>query len=98
MAKISEMARTTLRERQLEGIQIAEIKGKYKGLEKDYPNPRRDFKALRDCDNYLRRNNQTYNEIAKFCDCIRNIVVNGKEGAGGGSMINSLFTSIHTVR
>ena len=43
IAKISEMVRTTLRERQLEGIQMAEIKGKYKELEKDYPNPRRDF-------------------------------------------------------
>jgi DNA invertase Pin-like site-specific DNA recombinase len=30
IAKISEMVRTTLRERQLEGIQIAKIKGKHK--------------------------------------------------------------------
>ena len=40
IAKISEMAKTTVRERQLEGIQIAKIKGKYKEGDKlDHPNP-----------------------------------------------------------
>ena len=40
IAKISEIARTTLRERHLDGIQIAKIKGKYKEADKlDHPNP-----------------------------------------------------------
>ena len=76
LANISEMERATSRERQLEGIQIAKLKGVYKGREKGSSISREEtLQKYSMVVRYLSRKNTSYNEIAKLCDCSKNTVV-----------------------
>lgn len=80
LANISEMERATLRERQLEGIQIAKIKGIYKGREKGTTLTRTEvLEKYSNVVTYLKRNKTTYKEIGKLCDCSKNTVVKVKK-------------------
>jgi len=80
LANIGEMERATLRERQLEGIQIAKIKGIYKGREKGTTLTREEIlEKYSNVVNYLKRNKTTYKEIGKLCDCSKNTVVKVKK-------------------
>ena len=77
LANISEMERTTLRERQLEGIAIAKLrKGVYNGRVKGTPESRE--KVIEKYSNvvkYLKKDiKPTFEEIAKLCDCSKNTV------------------------
>lgn len=80
LANISEMERTTLRERQLEGIQIAKLKGTYKGREKGTTETKEEvLKKYQTVVKHLSKNNYTYREIAKLCDCSKNTVIKVKK-------------------
>lgn len=80
LANIGEMERQTLRERQLEGIQIAKLKGTYKGREKGTTESREDvLKKYHVVVKHLNKNNYTYQEIAKLCDCSKNTVIKVKK-------------------
>ena len=77
LANISEMERTTLRERQLEGIAIAKLrKGVYNGRVKGTTESRE--KVIEKYSNvvkYLKKDiKPTFEEIAKLCDCSKNTV------------------------
>jgi DNA invertase Pin-like site-specific DNA recombinase len=77
LANISEMERTTLRERQLEGIAIAKLqKGVYNGRVKGTTETKE--KVLQKYSkvvSYLKRDiKPTFVEIAKLCDCSKNTV------------------------
>lgn len=77
LANISEMERVTLRERQLEGIQIAKRRGVYKGREKGTTETKDEvLQKYAGVVNYLKRtkNRPSYTEIAKICDCSKNTV------------------------
>ena len=80
LANIGEMERQTLRERQLEGIQIAKLKGTYKGREKGTIETKEDvLKKYQNVVKQLTKNNFTYKEIAKLCDCSKNTVIKVKK-------------------
>jgi DNA invertase Pin-like site-specific DNA recombinase len=77
LANISEMERLSLRERQLEGIQIAKRNGVYKGREKGTSETKEEvLQKYVSVVNYLKRtkNKPSYTEIAKLCDCSKNTV------------------------
>lgn len=80
LANIGEMERQTLRERQLEGIQIAKLKGTYKGREKGTTETREEvLEKYQHVVKHLTKNNFTYKEIAKLCDCSKNTVIKVKK-------------------
>lgn len=81
LANISEMERSTLRERQLEGIALAKLKNNvYNGRVKGTTETRDEIlKKYSTVVTYLKRNNTTYKEIAKLCDCSKNTVVKVKK-------------------
>jgi len=80
LANIGEMERQTLRERQLEGIQIAKLKGTYKGREKGTTETREEvLEKYQHVVKQLTKNNFTYKEIAKLCDCSKNTVIKVKK-------------------
>lgn len=81
MANLSEMERTTLRERQMEGILIAKHHGKYKGREKGITESRETFLAkYPKVVSYLKRETPpTIEEIGKLCDCNKNTVLKVKK-------------------
>jgi DNA invertase Pin-like site-specific DNA recombinase len=80
LANIGEMERQTLRERQLEGIQIAKLKGTYKGREKGTTETREEVLAkYKEVVRLLNRNSYTYKEIAKLSDCSKNTVIKVKK-------------------
>lgn len=81
LANISEMERSTLRERQLEGIQEAKKRGVYKGREKGTTETREEvLKKYPTVVNYLKRKvKPSYVEIAKLCDCSKNTVQKVKQ-------------------
>ena len=80
LANIGEMERQTLRERQLEGIQLAKLKGTYKGREKGTKETREVvLKKYHKVVNYISKNNFTYYQIAKLCDCSKNTVIKVKK-------------------
>lgn len=80
LANISEMERSALRERQLEGIQIAKLKGVYTGREKGSSISREDtLRKYSMVVRYLSRKNTSYKEIAKLCDCSKNTVIKVKK-------------------
>jgi DNA invertase Pin-like site-specific DNA recombinase len=80
LANISEMERQTLRERQLEGIQIAKLKGTYKGREKGTTETKEEVLAkYKDVVKLLNKNSYTYKEIAKLSDCSKNTVIKVKK-------------------
>jgi len=77
LANISEMERTTLRERQLEGIALAKLqKGVYNGRVKGTTETREQvLEKYSKVVSYLKRDvKPTFNEIAKLCDCSKNTV------------------------
>ncbi len=79
LANISESERQTLRERQLEGIKIAKLKGTYKGREKGTTETRDEvLKKYQHVVKHLTKNNFTYKQIAKLCDCSKNTVIKVK--------------------
>ena len=76
LANIGEMERQTLRERQLEGIQIAKLKGTYKGREKGTTESRETvLEKYQTVVKHLKKDTFTYKEIAKLCDCSKNTVI-----------------------
>ena len=80
LANIGEMERQTLRERQLEGIQIAKLKGTYKGREKGTTESREEIiTKYQTVVKLLNKNNYTYKEIAKLSDCSKNTVIKVKK-------------------
>ncbi len=80
LANIAEMERQTLRERQLEGIQLAKLKGTYKGREKGTTESREETLAkYPTVVKLLGKNNYSYNEIAKLADCSKNTVIKVKK-------------------
>jgi len=80
LANIGEMERQTLRERQLEGIQIAKLKGIYKGREKGTTESREEIiSKYQTVVKLLNKNNYTYTEIAKLSDCSKNTVIKVKK-------------------
>lgn len=80
LANIGEMERQTLRERQLEGIQIAKLKGTYKGREKGTTETREEIlNKYQNVYKLLTNNNFTYKQIAKLCDCSKNTVIKVKK-------------------
>lgn len=80
LANISEMERSTLRERQLEGIQIAKLKGTYKGREKGTTQSREEvLSKYKEVVKLLNKNNYTYLQIAKLSDCSKNTVIKVKK-------------------
>lgn len=81
LANISEMERSTLRERQLEGIHEAKKRGAYKGREKGTIETREEvLKKYPTVVNYLKRKvKPSYVEIAKLCDCSKNTVQKVKQ-------------------
>ena len=80
LANISEMERLTLRERQLEGIHIAKLNGTYKGREKGTTETRQEvLKKYQHVVKHLTKNNFTYKQIAKLCDCSKNTVIKVKK-------------------
>lgn len=81
LANISQMERDTLRERQLEGIAIAKLKkGVYNGRVKGTTETREEvLEKYPLVVNYLKKNNMTYKEVAKLCDCSKNTVVKVKK-------------------
>lgn len=80
LANISEMERSTLRERQLEGIQIAKLKGTYKGREKGTTESREEIlMKYKEVVKLLNKNNYTYLQIAKLTDCSKNTVIKVKK-------------------
>jgi DNA invertase Pin-like site-specific DNA recombinase len=80
LANIGEMERQTLRERQLEGIQIAKLRGTYKGREKGTTETKEEILAkYKEVVKMLNRNNYTYKEIAKLADCSKNTVIKVKK-------------------
>ena len=80
LANISQMERSTLRERQLEGIQIAKLKGTYKGRVKGSKESRDEIlKKYHTVIHHIHRNNNSYKEIAKLCDVSKNTVIKVKK-------------------
>lgn len=80
LANISEMERSTLRERQLEGIQLAKLKGTYKGREKGTTESRQEIlMKYKEVVKLLNKNNYTYLQIAKLSDCSKNTVIKVKK-------------------
>jgi len=80
LANIGEMERQTLRERQLEGIQLAKLRGTYKGREKGTTETREAvLEKYQHVVKHLNKNNFTYKEIAKLCDCSKNTVIKVKK-------------------
>lgn len=80
LANIGEMERQTLRERQLEGIQLAKLKGTYKGREKGTTETKEEVLAkYSTVVKHLSKNSFTYKEIAKLCDCSKNTVIKVKK-------------------
>ncbi|MBN8688545.1 MAG: recombinase family protein [Chitinophagales bacterium] len=80
LANISEMERTTLRERQLEGIQLAKLRGTYKGRAKGSRESREEIlKKYHNVVYHIQRQNNSYKEIAKLCDCSKNTVIKVKK-------------------
>jgi DNA invertase Pin-like site-specific DNA recombinase len=80
LANIGEMERQTLRERQLEGIQIAKLKGTYKGREKGTTETKEEvLSKYKDVVRLLNKNSYTYKEIAKLSDCSKNTVIKVKK-------------------
>jgi DNA invertase Pin-like site-specific DNA recombinase len=80
LANISEMERSTLRERQLEGIQIAKLKGTYKGREKGTTESKEEIlMKYKEVVKLLNKNNYTYIQIAKLSDCSKNTVIKVKK-------------------
>ncbi len=80
LANIGEMERQTLRERQLEGIEIAKKNGIYKGREKGTTESRETvLDKYHGVVKHLKKNTFTYNEIAKLCDCSKNTVIKVKK-------------------
>lgn len=74
------MERTTLRERQLEGIQLAKLRGTYKGRVKGSTESREEILQKYNAVVYhIQRQNNTYKEIAKLCDCSKNTVIKVKK-------------------
>jgi len=74
------MERLALRERQLEGIQIAKLRGTYKGREKGTTETREEvLQKYQHVVKHLTKNNFTYKEIAKLCDCSKNTVIKVKK-------------------
>ncbi len=77
LANISEMERTTLRERQLEGIALAKLqKGVYNGRVKGTTETKEQvLQKYSKVVSYLKRDiKPTFIEIAKLCDCSKNTV------------------------
>lgn len=76
LANISEMERATLRERQLEGINLAKKRGVYRGREKGTAESQDEvLKKYPKVIYYLKRKvKPSYTEIAKLCDCSKNTV------------------------
>ncbi|MBY0534435.1 MAG: recombinase family protein [Chitinophagaceae bacterium] len=80
LANISEMERSTLRERQLEGIQLAKLRGTYKGRVKGSTESREEIlKKYNAVVYHIQRQNNSYKEIAKLCDCSKNTVIKVKK-------------------
>jgi DNA invertase Pin-like site-specific DNA recombinase len=81
LANISEMERTTLRERQLEGIHLAKIRGAYNGRMKGTTETREEIlQKYPKVISYLKRKvKPSYVEIAKLCDCSKNTVQKVKQ-------------------
>jgi DNA invertase Pin-like site-specific DNA recombinase len=80
LANIGEMERQALRERQLEGIQIAKLKGTYRGRQKGTTESKEEILAkYKEVVKMLNRNNYTYKEIAKLADCSKNTVIKVKK-------------------
>lgn len=80
LANISEMERTTLRERQMEGIQLAKLRGTYKGREKGTTESSEEIiSKYQTVVKLLNKNNYTYKEIAKLSDCSKNTVIKVKK-------------------
>ena len=81
LANISEMERSTLRERQLEGIAIAKLKnGVYKGRVKGTIETKEEIlQKYSMVVSYIKKNKGTYKEIAKLCDCSKNTVIKVKK-------------------
>jgi DNA invertase Pin-like site-specific DNA recombinase len=80
LANIGEMERTTLRERQLEGIQVAKNAGKYKGREKGTTETKEEvLRKYAPVVLYLKKQRMTFKEIAKLCDCSKNTVIKVKK-------------------
>lgn len=76
LANIAEMERTTLRERQLEGIQMAKLNGTYKGRVKGSTESKEEvLKKYRSVVYHIQRKTNSYIEIAKLCDCSKNTVL-----------------------
>lgn len=76
LANISEMERSTLRERQIEGIKLAKQKGVYKGREKGTKEtPEEILEKYAGVVNYLKRKTRpSYEDIGKLCNCSKNTV------------------------
>ena len=80
LANISEMERTTLRERQMEGIKLAKLRGIYKGRVKGSTESREEILTKYQTVVYhIQRQNNSYKEIAKLCDCSKNTVIKVKK-------------------
>ena len=76
LANISEMERNSLRERQMEGIQLAKLKGTYNGRQKATTTPRKEILTkYASVVNYINRKSFSYNEIARLSGCSKNTVV-----------------------
>lgn len=75
------MERSTLRERQLEGIHEAKKRGVYKGREKGTTETREEvLEKYSKVVTYLKRKvKPSYVEIAKLCDCSKNTVQKVKQ-------------------
>ncbi|MEO6356254.1 MAG: hypothetical protein ABIU77_15460 [Ferruginibacter sp.] len=80
LANIAEMERQAIRERQLEGIQIAKLKGTYKGREKGTTETKEEvLKKYQLVVKHLSKINYTYREVAKLSDCSKNTVIKVKK-------------------
>lgn len=80
LANISEMERTTLRERQLEGIQLAKLRGTYKGRVKGSTDSREEILTkYQTVVHHIQKKSNSYKEIAKLCDCSKNTVIKVKK-------------------
>ncbi len=81
LANIAEMERETMRERQLEGIQLAKLRKVYKGRELGTVETNEEvLQKYPGVIGYLKRKERpSYKDIAKLCDCSKNTVVKVKK-------------------
>ncbi len=80
LANISEMERSTLRERQMEGIQLAKLKGTYNGRQKGTTMKKEEILSkYGSVVTYINRKSFSYTEIATLSGCSKNTVVKVKK-------------------